>query len=44
MNQEHHRWYSHRVGKEMGIRVHGHYGQPILVFPTSGGDEREFEG
>jgi esterase/lipase superfamily enzyme len=28
----------------MGIRVHGHYGKPILVFPTSGGDEWEYEG
>jgi esterase/lipase superfamily enzyme len=43
MHQEHHHWYSHRVGKEMGIRVHGHYGAPILVFPTSGGDEWEYE-
>jgi esterase/lipase superfamily enzyme len=44
MNQEHHRWYSQRIGKEMGVRVHGHYGLPILVFPTSGGDEWEYEG
>ena len=43
MNQEHHRWFSQRIGKELGIRVHGHYGQPILVFPTSGGDEWEYE-
>jgi esterase/lipase superfamily enzyme len=28
----------------MGIRVYGHWGPPMLVFPTSGGDEREFEG
>lgn len=44
MHQEHHRWYSHRLGREMGIRVHGHYGMPILVFPTSAGDEWEYEG
>jgi esterase/lipase superfamily enzyme len=44
MNQEHHRWHSQRLGREMGIRVHGHYGAPILVFPTSGGDEWEYEG
>jgi esterase/lipase superfamily enzyme len=43
MHQEHHRWYSSRVSKEMGIRVHGHYGAPIVVFPTSGGDEWEYE-
>ena len=28
----------------MGICVYGHWGPPMLVFPTSGGDEREFEG
>ena len=44
MNREHHRWYSPRLGKEMGINVYGHYGHPILVFPTSTGDEHEYEG
>ena len=28
----------------MGISVYGHYGQPILVFPTSAGDEHEYAG
>ncbi len=37
-------WHSPRVGRWMGIRIYGHYGSPILVFPTSGGDEREYEG
>jgi esterase/lipase superfamily enzyme len=44
MNQERHGWYSQRVSKDMGIRVYGHYGKPLLVFPTSGGDENEYEG
>jgi esterase/lipase superfamily enzyme len=44
MKVEQHHWYTHRLGREMGIRVYGHYGAPILVFPTSGGDEREYEG
>jgi esterase/lipase superfamily enzyme len=26
----------------MGIQVYGHYGSPLLVFPTSGGDEYEY--
>jgi esterase/lipase superfamily enzyme len=43
MFQEHHHWHSHRLGREMGIRVHGHYGMPLLVFPTSGGNEWEYE-
>ena len=44
MNKEHHRWFTQRLGREMGINVYGHYGQPLLVFPTSGGDENEYEG
>ena len=28
----------------MGINVYGHYGAPIVVFPTSGGDEYEYAG
>ena len=44
MNVEHHHWYSHRLGRQMGVLVYGHYGVPLLVFPTSGGDEREYEG
>jgi esterase/lipase superfamily enzyme len=44
VNQEHHRWYTQRLGREMGINVYGHYGYPIVVFPTSGGDEHEYAG
>jgi esterase/lipase superfamily enzyme len=44
MNSEHHVWHSCRLGRDMGVRVHGHWGAPILVFPTSGGDEWEYEG
>jgi esterase/lipase superfamily enzyme len=44
MHREHHRWYTGRLGREMDVLVYGHYGAPILVFPTSGGDHREYEG
>jgi esterase/lipase superfamily enzyme len=44
MHLEHHGWWSSRLGKHMNIRVYGHYGLPLIVFPTSGGDEREYEG
>ena len=27
----------------MGLVVYGHWGPPLLVFPTSGGDEWEME-
>jgi esterase/lipase superfamily enzyme len=44
MKHEYHRWFSTRLGRDMGVNVYGHYGYPILVFPTSGGDEHEYAG
>lgn len=44
MQRDYHRWYSSRLEREMGIVVYGHYGRPLLAFPTSGGDEWEQEG
>jgi esterase/lipase superfamily enzyme len=43
MKREYHRWYSPRLGIEMGIVVYGHWGPPLLGFPTSAGDEWELE-
>jgi esterase/lipase superfamily enzyme len=43
MRREYHRWYSDRVGRDMGVVVHGHWGPPMILFPTSGGDEWEYE-
>jgi esterase/lipase superfamily enzyme len=43
MHKEYHRWFSSPLGREMGVAVYGHYGMPLLAFPTSGGDEWEQE-
>src|SRR5919106_5189755 len=43
MRLEHHRWYSPRLGWDMGVAVFGHWGPPLLAFPTSHGDEWELE-
>jgi pimeloyl-ACP methyl ester carboxylesterase len=43
MRTEHHHWYSGRINREMGVAVYGHWGPPMLVFPTSGGDEWEMD-
>jgi esterase/lipase superfamily enzyme len=43
MRRDYHRWHSDRVRREMGVVVYGHWGMPLIVFPTSGGDEWEFE-
>ena len=43
MRKEVHSWYSHRIGKTMPIAVYGHYGFPLLMFPTAGADFEEYE-
>src|SRR5436309_13191246 len=44
MKREYHRWHSPRLGIELGVVVYGHWGPPLLGFPTSAGDELELEG
>lgn len=41
MHIEHHHWHSPRLGYEMGVTVFGHWGPPLLAFPTSQGNEWE---
>lgn len=43
MNREYHKWYSHRLGRDMEMLVFGHAGVPVLVFPTSQGRFFEYE-
>jgi esterase/lipase superfamily enzyme len=43
MHREYHKWFSHRLGRDMELLVHGHAGLPILVFPSSQGRFYEFE-
>lgn len=37
------RWRSERLGCEATLARWGHYGRPVLVFPTAGGDAEEIE-
>lgn len=43
MHVEQHKWYSPSLFKEMEIKVYGHYGKPLLIFPTQGGSFHEAE-
>ena len=43
MRTEHHYWHSPRLGHDMGVAVFGHWGPPLLAFPTSHGDEWELQ-
>ena len=37
------RWHSQRLGREVQLVRWGHFGQPVIVFPTAGGDAEEIE-
>ena len=43
MHREYHKWFSPRLGREMELKIVGHGGLPVMVFPTSGGRFYEFE-
>jgi esterase/lipase superfamily enzyme len=37
------RWYSGRVESEVTVVRWGHFGRPVIIFPTAGGDAEEIE-
>jgi esterase/lipase superfamily enzyme len=37
------RWYSNRMKHQLSLARWGHFGVPVLVFPTAGGDAEEVE-
>ena len=43
MNVEYHKWYSPRLNRDMELKVYGHAGARMLVFPTSKGRFFEYE-
>ena len=43
MNREYHAWMSPSLGRPMQMLVFGHAGEPVIVFPTSGGQYYEWE-
>jgi esterase/lipase superfamily enzyme len=43
MNRQHHKWFSHRVNRNMELLVFGHAGDRVLVFPTRQGRFFDYE-
>jgi esterase/lipase superfamily enzyme len=43
MNVEYHRWWSRSLGQDMELKVYGHAGKPVVVFPCQGGRFFEYE-
>jgi len=44
MHIEEHHWYSPHLGRDMALKVYGHWGRPIVVFPCSRGRYFDYEG
>jgi esterase/lipase superfamily enzyme len=43
MNIEYHKWWSDHLNQDMELKVYGHAGKPVLVFPCQGGRFYEWE-
>ena len=43
MDKVHKTWFSPNLRQEVSVARWGHYGQPVLLFPTAGGDCEECE-
>jgi len=43
VNVEYHRWWSGNLNREMELKVYGHGGKPVVVFPAAGGRFYEYE-
>lgn len=44
MHIEEHRWASPNLGQEISLKVYGHWGIPLIVFPCSQGRYFDYEG
>lgn len=43
MNVEYHKYWSSNLNRDMEFMVYGHWGKPILVFPSKGGSFNEYQ-
>lgn len=46
MKEQHHKWYSPNLGKDIEMSVFGHSGYPVIIFPTTMGrfyEAKDFE-
>jgi hypothetical protein len=44
MHIEEHSWHSPVLGRDMSLKVYGHWGDPFIVFPCSRGRYFDYEG
>ena len=44
MHIEEKQWHSPHLGRDMTVKIYGHWGQPFIVFPCSRGRYFDYEG
>ena len=44
MHVEEHRWWSNHLNRDMALKIYGHWGKPLVVFPSSRGRYFDYEG
>jgi len=44
MHIEEHQWWSKHLNRDMALKVYGHWGKPVIVFPCSRGRYFDYEG
>lgn len=44
MHVEYHKWWSRNLNQDMEFKIYGHWGKPMVVFPSMGGRFYEYEG
>ncbi len=44
MHVEEHQWWSDHLNRYMALKVYGHWGKPVMVFPCSRGRYFDYEG
>jgi len=44
MHVEYHQWWSPSLNQDMELKIYGHYGKPVVVFPAQSGRFFDYEG
>jgi len=44
MHVEYHHWWSPSLNQDMELKIYGHYGKPVVVFPAQSGRFFDYEG
>lgn len=43
MHVEYHKWWSSNLGHDMEFKIYGHWGKPVIIFPSANGRYFDYE-